>query len=437
MAIRVKAAAEGTRDASDAARGSPVPGARLAWRFHALGEVGNFHALRRHLGRARADLLIHDVIDRLEGILPAVRLNVIGRTQVEMAWEGADPTLLEGALQRLAAAMDAPFDLDGETHVVKLVLGAAWGPAGADDVLLAEAAEQALAEARAADRAVIHDLVSVTAEEDRVAAELRRAIERDELELFYQPKIHVRRQEFTSAEALIRWRHPERGLVLPGDFIAVAERANLIDRLTVWTIARAIADQRRLRAAGHELRIFINISGQLLADEAFVGAACDLVLAGDATLGFEVTETSVIQEPERAIANLQRFADIGIRVAIDDYGAGLSSLAYLKQLPARELKIDKLFVTQLSSSNRDPLIVRSTIDLAHALDMEVVAEGVETPATLALLTVMGCDMVQGFLISRPITLDALIVFLRDDHEHRTSHLAPTSLHRLAAPWKRA
>ena len=161
-----------------------------------------------------------------------------------------------------------------------------------------------------------------------------------------------------------------------------------------------------------------------------------MVGESDAMLGFEVTETSVIRDPESAIANLQRFADIGIRVAIDDYGAGLSSLAYLKQLPARELKIDKLFVTQLTSSNRDPLIVRSTIDLAHALDMEVVAEGVETHAALALLTVMGCDMIQGFLISRPIALDAFVSFLREDRHCRAPEVSRDSFNRLAATWKR-
>jgi EAL domain-containing protein (putative c-di-GMP-specific phosphodiesterase class I) len=139
-----------------------------------------------------------------------------------------------------------------------------------------------------------------------------------------------------------------------------------------------------------------------------------MITSSGARLGFEITETSVIRDPESAIRNLQIFADIGIVIAIDDYGAGLSSLAYLKQLPASELKIDKLFVTQLTSSNRDPLIVRSTIDLAHALEMEVVAEGVETPAAMALLSVMGCDMVQGFLISRPIGLDALLPFLAEE-----------------------
>ncbi len=215
----------------------------------------------------------------------------------------------------------------------------------------------------------------------------------------------------------MRWRHPTRGLVMPNDFIAAAEQCNLIGAMTLWTIRRAIADQRDLVSRGHDLRLFINISGQLLADDAFVREACVLVGDSDARLGFEITETSVIRDPASAIANLQIFADFGIVISIDDYGAGLSSLAYLKQLPARELKIDKLFVTQLTSSNRDPLIVRSTIDLAHALEMEVVAEGVETHAALALLTVMGCDMVQGFLLSRPVPLDALVQYM-DDGLHR-------------------
>ena len=253
---------------------------------------------------------------------------------------------------------------------------------------------------------------------DRItlARELPAAIARDELFLQYQPKLHVRRQEVKSIEALIRWHHPERGLVLPGDFIPLAEQSREIGPLTLWTIRKVIEDQRRLAAAGFDVRVFVNIAGVLLTDTAFVRQACALVQTSGASIGFEVTETSVIRDPQSAIAHLNVFADIGIVIAIDDYGAGLSSLAYLKQLPARELKIDKLFVTQLTSSNRDPLIVRSTIDLAHAMEMEVVAEGVETPAALALLSVMGCDMVQGFLISRPIGLDAIIEFLREQKD---------------------
>ena len=170
----------------------------------------------------------------------------------------------------------------------------------------------------------------------------------------------------------------------------------------------------------------------LLSDARFVRQACALIVSSGARLGFEITETSVIRDPESAIRNLQVFADIGIVIAIDDYGAGLSSLAYLKQLPARELKIDKLFVTQLTSSNRDPLIVRSTIDLAHALEMEVVAEGVETPAAMALLTVMGCDMIQGFLISRPIGLEALLPFLAEERHLAIAQQVRSPFERLAA-----
>ena len=411
---------------------------RPAWRFLVLAEIANFAPLRRHLGYARADMLVGDVIGRFAAAAPYVRSSIAGRRLIEIAFEGEAAASLDRTLDVLRAAMELPFDLDGESHRLDILFGAAAGRVPqTDDVRLIEEAEEALAEARDGTNTVTHAVVGADAREvRRLADELRVAIDENQLVLFYQPKIHVRRQEFGSAEALVRWRHPDRGLVLPGDFIAAAEEGGVIDLITVWTIRRAIADQRTLQAQGHDLRIFINISGQLLGDPAFVDTACQMVVESGAKLGFEVTETSVIGDPQSAIANLQRFSDIGITVAIDDYGAGLSSLAYLKQLPARELKIDKLFVTQLTSSNRDPLIVRSTIDLAHALEMEVVAEGVETHAALALLTVMGCDMVQGFLISRPVALEALITFLEEDRHHSAAQETRESFHRLAAVWKR-
>lgn len=255
--------------------------------------------------------------------------------------------------------------------------------------------------------------------------------------LQYQPKVHVREQQISSAEALVRWQHPKRGLILPGDFITVAEQAQQIAALTLWTLDEVIRDQKILAADGHDLTIFINISGQLLSDKDFVEATCAKIHNCGAKIGFEITETAVIRDPECAIANLQIFADRGIVIAIDDYGAGLSSLAYLKQLPARELKIDKMFVLQLTSSNRDPLIVRSTIDLAHALDMEVTAEGVETQAAMALLSVMGCDMVQGYLISRPISIDAFRRFLHEYRARPAEDARQSMFKRPATFWKSA
>ena len=407
------------------------------WRFHVLAEIANFAALRRDVGIARAHRLCDDIADLLRGALPEARVATAGRSLLEIDFEGRTPEALDDALDRARLATSGGVEIDGEPSEVLLLFGAALGRSHVDDVRLAEEAEAALIEARGSGTAVTHEVAAKARSTRKLTAELQRAIARDELVLFYQPKVHARRQEIDSVEALVRWQHPERGLVLPGEFIAAAEDGQLIDRLTLWTIERAIRDQRVLLDAGHDLRLFINISGQLLADPVFVDRACDLIVRADAKIGFEVTETSVIRDPSSAIANLQRFADIGIRIAIDDYGAGLSSLAYLKQLPARELKIDKLFVTQLTSSNRDPLIVRSTIDLAHALDMEVVAEGVETHAALALLTVMGCDMVQGFLISRPIPRDALIAFLAEDENRRASMEARLSFSKLAGAWKRA
>lgn len=410
------------------------------WRFVGLVEIANFGPLRRHLGAPRADQLVLDVADRISLHLPDARIGVAGRRLIELMLEGDDVHQLNAALDLVRQAFEQPLNLDGESHLVTLHIGAAAAPVSqADDVRLAEEAEQAVAEARAEQRLIVRDLAADGPSFDRLTLirDLEAAVGLGQMFLQYQPKVHLRRQEITSVEVLVRWQHPLRGLILPGDFIPIAEEARIIGPLTLWTIEQVIADQKALAALGHDLTIFINISGQLLGDPAFVARACQMVKLGGAKVGFEITETSVIRDPQTAINHLQVFAEMGIPLAIDDYGAGLSSLAYLKQLPASELKIDKLFVVQLTSSNRDPLIVRSTIDLAHALEMEVTAEGVETQAALALLSVMGCDMVQGFLISRPISLVALVQYL-DEDRHLSATASPrASFNRPESFWKRA
>ena len=409
------------------------------WEFLCLAEIANFAALRRHLGRARADQLIRDVCRLIEAALPRVRASVVGRSVVEIA-QGGEPReeldMLVGALTNL---FEAPLDVDGEPHRLEMLFAAAAGPiAATEEVRLVEEAESALEQARTEHKSVIRDLSVGTPAFDRLTLtrELLPALAREEMFVQYQPKVNVRQQRVCSIEALVRWQHPERGLILPGDFIHLAEEARMIGPLTLWTLERLIHDQRRLAGLGHDLTIFLNISGQLLGDDAFIAEACRRVQGSGAKIGFEITETAVIQDPQTAIRHLQTVAEVGIPIAIDDYGAGLSSLAYLKQLPATELKIDKLFVLNLTSSNRDPLIVRSTIDLAHALDMEVTAEGVETAAALALLTVMGCDLVQGYLVSRPVGFDALVAFLEEAATKGLNGASPM-LTRPAAFWKRA
>lgn len=408
--------------------------------FLLIIEIANFGLLRRHLGVPRAESLALEVAEGVAGAVPDSTCEVIGRSQIELLLVSERPDAGTAAMARIRAAFALPINLDGEQHQVSLIIGGATAVLDCHDpVRLSELAESALSQARSEDTDIIRDLATERNAIDPLALmrDLPIAIAQGQMFLQYQPKVHVRQQEVASAEALVRWRHPERGLILPGDFIALAEQCGQIGQLTLWTLRRVLQDQAYLRAEGHDLPIFVNISGLLLGDPDFVRQACSMLRDSQARIGFEITETAVIRDPATAIAHLKLFDDVGIPIAIDDYGAGLSSLAYLKQLPARELKIDKLFVTQLTSSNRDPLIVRSTIDLAHALEMEVTAEGVETPAAMALLSVMGCDMIQGYLISRPIEIGAFREFLSQER-HLSAVVRPQpSFRRHDGFWKSA
>ena len=243
--------------------------------------------------------------------------------------------------------------------------------------------------------------------------QLYAALATNALTVYYQPKYSYREGRITSAEALVRWNHPERGFVSPQRFVGIAEETGAIRDLTLQVLQHCLTDQARLKAAGFELDISINYSGRLLSDEAFNArtlAMCDTA-AGKICL--EITETAVIEDPKIGLAAINTFVDHNLEISIDDFGTGLSSLAYLKQIPAHELKIDRSFIMEIESGKRDALLVRSAIDLAHGLGMKVTAEGVETAASFTLLQAMGCDMAQGYGIARPMPFDNLIPFLTD------------------------
>ncbi|WP_254602599.1 EAL domain-containing protein [Sphingomonas bacterium] len=389
-----------------------------------LVRLANLSGLRRLLGLARTNLLTHELAERVVAALPDATVSTAARDLIEARLTLDGSATIGMLIERVRLACHLPARDDDPAIDVRI--GAAFRLPG-DELALLEAAEASLAGASAA-----HIEQSPT-----IADDLPGAIAGNELLLHYQPKLHLRRQEIVSVEALVRWRHPRHGLIPPSEFIPAAETSHAIEALTLWTLRQVVTDQRVLARHGRMFPMFVNITGSLLSNAGFIDEVAALVTNSGARLGIEITETSVIREPDVAIRHLQQLAAIGVSIAIDDYGAGLSSLAYLKQLPASELKIDKLFVTQLSSSHRDPLIVRSTIDLAHALEMEVVAEGVETPAALALLSVMGCDMAQGFLISRPLALEALLTFLREDKHRELVRRARTPAEQLIAVRSRA
>jgi diguanylate cyclase len=247
-------------------------------------------------------------------------------------------------------------------------------------------------------------------------SEMLTAMTEGGLELHYQPKYCLTESHVCGFEALIRWNHPVRGRIFPDHFIPIAEETGHIRQLTEWVVSRAIEDQQMLKANGFDLPISVNISGRQLNEDSFALWALGKVKSSGARLCFEITETAVINDPEKALRIINLFRNSGIGISIDDYGAGLSSLSYLKQIPANELKIDKSFILSMTNGHSDQLMIQSTIDLAHAMGMSVVAEGVETEHAMALLKVMGADSAQGYFISKPQPIEAMLDFLRVEDE---------------------
>jgi len=253
---------------------------------------------------------------------------------------------------------------------------------------------------------------------DDAVAELRAAIATGQLVLYYQPKIDLTTGSCTGAEALVRWRHPERGLVFPDEFIPLAEKSGLIAELTTWVAEEAIRQCRAWQAGGLYITVAVNISAESLRDHTLFEtfrAALDEHAVSPFSLEIEVTETGVMDDPAAALALLERFNDVGIHTAVDDFGTGFSSLLYLRDLPVHTLKIDKSFVMSITSNDRNEAIVASTVALGHALGLRVVAEGVEDAASAATLQELGCDVGQGYFWSRPLPPDALVEWLARSH----------------------
>ena len=244
--------------------------------------------------------------------------------------------------------------------------------------------------------------------------DLRQAIEFEHLGVEFQPKIDLATGMIMGAEALVRWTHPVRGIVPPTDFVRVAEETGLIKQLTDLMLARGLSTLREFENKGYHLGMSVNLSTHELVDVKLPARVSDQLEENGVDPGaltLEITESSLLIDGPRARATIDELHAMGVRLSIDDFGTGYSSLSYLRRLPVRELKIDQSFVTNMLVDDQDMVIVRSTIDLGHNLGLEVVAEGVESEEVLARLRSFGCDVAQGYCVSRPLTAERFLAWL--------------------------
>jgi EAL domain-containing protein (putative c-di-GMP-specific phosphodiesterase class I) len=243
-----------------------------------------------------------------------------------------------------------------------------------------------------------------------LADDLRRALDAGDLRVYFQPKVGLRDRRLVGVECLARWEHPVHGPVAPEDFVAVAEHTGQLGRLTEVVLREGLRRAREWEDAGRELPVSVNLSPRTLLDPAFPAHVAGLLgeyKVDPARLTLEITEGGVAGDPDRPLATLHALRELGIRLSVDDFGTGYSSLGYLRRLPVREVKIDRMFVQGMATDPGDLAIVRTAVDMARHFGLSVVAEGVESELTLGLLEEMGCDVGQGFLFSRPLPYERL------------------------------
>lgn len=389
-------------------------------------DLDRFKDINETLGHQAGDRLLHEVGDRL---LRAVHADDVvarlGADEFAVLLSDLAVSDLQTRLDELYAAIMRPYSAEGVTLHLSAGIGVVLFPEHGADVtaLLRHADSARFAAKERRQRYVMYD-----GSQDRYSllrlgllAELQAAIERGDLVLHYQPKLSLEQGEITSAEALIRWQHPVYGTIPPGEFIPMVEHTGNIQIVTRWALRNALQQLVSWQAAGHALRVAVNVAAQDLRGTDFAADVLQIIRetgASPAMLILEITESGIMDDIANSIAVLKRLRDAGVMIAIDDYGTGYSSMAQLKKLPVSELKIDQSFVRDLDSNPDDEIIVRSTIELGHNMGLQVTAEGVETPRTLMLLRQLQCDVIQGYYLSRPMPAAEFGVWLAARSWHK-------------------
>jgi diguanylate cyclase (GGDEF)-like protein len=385
-----------------------------------LLDLDRFREVNDTLGHHNGDLLLNCVAERLRSSVRGVdTVARLGGDEFGLVLPGVtDAGQIEAALARVMAALEQEVDLGGLPLNVEASLGVVFIPKdGQDPDLLMQHADVAMYVAKRTHGGLVcYDNAQDHYNAERLAlvAELRRAVQRDELVLHYQPQVHQPSGEVHTLEALVRWQHPTRGLLPPDEFVPIAEQTGLIDDLTRWVLDHALAQLKEWRRVTPELVVAVNISARSLQQLDFpqmVREALDRAGAAPDWLLLEITETALTTDTRRAATVLDELNGAGLKLSLDDFGQGYTSLGQLSQLPLSELKIDKSFVLNMLRNPGDAAIVRSVIELGHNLGMNVVAEGVEDAVALDSLLDLGCDITQGFWLSRPMAADLVAPWL--------------------------
>ena len=389
--------------------------------------LDRFKQVNEVLGHRLGDEVLKEVAARLRETLSRTTdaMARLGGDEFGVLLPTRDPQAALALGRRVLAALETPVPVQGQRVDVSASIGIA--PADGDDLAPAQLmarADLAMNEAKAAnhgvrlfepgmERHVEHGLT--------LLSDLRRAAEADEFFLLFQPKLRLEDSRCEAAEVLVRWRHPQRGIVPPDRFIPFAEQTGAIKAITRWVLGRALRQLALWHREGWSgLSLNVNVSTRDLMQPDFpsqVRRALDEAGVAARHLCLEVTESAIMDDPLLAMDCLQTLHRMGVRLAIDDFGTGYSSLAYLKKLPVQELKIDRSFISSLDRDEADVTIVRSTIDMAHHMGLSVVAEGIETEAVGQRLRTFGCDQAQGYLYSRPLPSGEFIDWLRLHRGH--------------------
>jgi diguanylate cyclase (GGDEF)-like protein/PAS domain S-box-containing protein len=385
--------------------------------------LDRFREVTNTLGHHNGDLIVRELALRLGDALgDGDRVARLRGDEFGVLLPDADATFARQVGDRILGALEQPFMVQRLPIEVSASVGMAVAPEhGTEAETLLRHADAAVQAARklGGGASVLYSAACEPHDPAGLAllGELRRALDANELQLYYQPKVDLKTRTVVGAEALLRWAHPKRGFVPPGEFIPLAEQTGLIRPLTRWVLDRAAGEARGWERAGRSIPVAVNVSARSLHDGRIVDDVEEALLTHDLRsdrLLIEVTESAVMTDASRAAEVLSSLSGRGVVVSIDDFGTGYSSLGLLRRLPVHELKIDKSFVLGMAGEGgEDTAIVRSTTDLAHNLGLSVVAEGVEDQWTLDLLATFGCDQAQGYHIARPMPGAAFTGWLGD------------------------